>query len=80
MIQEIIGRKEEKQILQDCFESNNPEFVAVYGRRRIGKTFLVKQFFKEKFDFASRWMIYAIVNSFAVIPRIIRSNGKSSIS
>ena len=51
MIQEIIGRKEEKQILQDCFDSNKPEFVAVYGRRRIGKTFLVKQFFKEKFDF-----------------------------
>lgn len=51
MIQEIVGRKEEKQILQDCFDSNKPEFVAVYGRRRIGKTFLVKQFFKEKFDF-----------------------------
>lgn len=51
MIQEIIGRKEEQQILQDCLDSNKPEFVAVYGRRRIGKTFLVKQFFKEKFDF-----------------------------
>ena len=51
MIQEIIGRKEEQQTLQDCLESNKPEFVAVYGRRRIGKTFLVKQFFKEKFDF-----------------------------
>ena len=51
MIQEIIGRKEEQQVLQDCFDSNKPEFVAVYGRRRIGKTFLVKQFFKEIFDF-----------------------------
>lgn len=51
MIQEIIGRKEEQQVLQDCLDSNKPEFVAVYGRRRIGKTFLVKQFFKEKFDF-----------------------------
>ena len=51
MIQEIIGRKEEQQVLQDCLDSNKPEFVAVYGRRRIGKTFLVKQFFKENFDF-----------------------------
>ena len=51
MIQEIIGRKEEQQALQDCLDSNKPEFVAVYGRRRIGKTFLVKQFFKENFDF-----------------------------
>lgn len=51
MLQKIIGRKEEQKTLQDCYESNKPEFVAVYGRRRIGKTFLVKQFFKEKFDF-----------------------------
>lgn len=51
MIQKIIGRKAEQELLHECYESNKPEFVAVYGRRRIGKTFLVKQFFKEKFDF-----------------------------
>jgi len=51
MIQKIIGRKEEQELLRDCYESKKPEFVAVYGRRRIGKTFLVKQFFREKFDF-----------------------------
>ncbi|MDE6669172.1 MAG: ATP-binding protein [Muribaculaceae bacterium] len=32
-------------------ESGRPEFIAVYGRRRIGKTFLIKQYFKNKFDF-----------------------------
>lgn len=47
MIQKIIGRKAEQELLHECYESNKPEFVAVYGRRRIGKTFLVKQFFKE---------------------------------
>ncbi len=47
----IIGREFEKGILKECVESKAPEFVAVYGRRRIGKTFLIKQFFKEKFDF-----------------------------
>ena len=31
--------------------SNKAELVAVYGRRRIGKTFLIKGFFKEKFDY-----------------------------
>ena len=51
MLQKIIGRKNEQALLRTCFNSNKPEFVAVYGRRRIGKTFLVKQFFKEKFDF-----------------------------
>ena len=48
MLQKIIGRKEEQKTLQDFYESNKQEFVAVYGRRRIGKTFLEKQFFKEK--------------------------------
>ena len=31
--------------------SAKPEFIAVYGRRRIGKTFLVRQFFNDTFDF-----------------------------
>jgi len=47
----IIGRELEKKTLQECMDSDFPEFVAVYGRRRIGKTFLIKQFFKDKFDF-----------------------------
>lgn len=51
MIQKIIGRKEEQELLKECYLSGKPEFVAVYGRRRIGKNFLVKPFFKEKFDF-----------------------------
>ncbi len=51
MRQKIIGRKVEQELLKECHESKKPEFVAIYGRRRIGKTFLVKQFFKENFDF-----------------------------
>ena len=47
----IIGREREQDILKNCMESGKPEFIAVYGRRRIGKTFLIKQFFKNKFDF-----------------------------
>ena len=47
----IIGRKHEQDILSSCIESNRAEFIAVYGRRRIGKTFLVKQFFGNTFDF-----------------------------
>lgn len=49
--EKIVGRQEEQKTLQKCFESPKAEFVAIYGRRRIGKTFLVKQFFKEEFDF-----------------------------
>lgn len=37
--QNIVGRKYEQDILQACMESPKAEFIAVYGRRRIGKTF-----------------------------------------
>lgn len=47
----IIGRKQEQDILQRCYDSPKAEFIAVYGRRRIGKTYLVKQFFDNRFDF-----------------------------
>jgi len=48
---EITGREEEIRVLQECYDSGKPEFVAVYGRRRIGKTFLVKETFRDRFDF-----------------------------
>ena len=44
----VIGRQEEIKQLEKIFQSQNAEFVAVYGRRRIGKTYLIKQFFKDK--------------------------------
>jgi AAA+ ATPase superfamily predicted ATPase len=47
----IIGRVAEIQRLTDYVNSDKAEFLVVYGRRRVGKTFLIKQFFKEKFTF-----------------------------
>ena len=47
----IIGRKREIEELERFYQSNRPEFVAVYGRRRVGKTFLIKQALKDKFTF-----------------------------
>ncbi len=44
----IIGREAELEILQEICESPEPEFLAVYGRRRIGKTYLISEFFKSK--------------------------------
>lgn len=48
---EIIGRKDEIQLLKDCLCSKKSELVAIYGRRRVGKTFLVKALFQEDFTF-----------------------------
>ena len=47
----IIGREKEKSALRQYVESGAPEFLVVYGRRRIGKTFLIREYFKGKFDF-----------------------------
>ena len=51
MQQNIIGRKREINLLENCINSNKPEFVAIYGRRRIGKTYLVKQLLGNSFSF-----------------------------
>jgi len=47
----IIGRNKERQNLSKLLKSKKSEFVAVYGRRRVGKTFLIKEFFDYTFDF-----------------------------
>ena len=47
----MIGRKKEIEELNRLYESNKAELVAIYGRRRVGKTFLVQETFKNKFLF-----------------------------
>ena len=48
----LIGREKEIGLLNKCLLSGKAELVLVYGRRRIGKTFLVRQFFQDKFAFS----------------------------
>lgn len=47
----IIGRIEEVKILEDVYLSNRPEFIALYGRRRVGKTFLIRTIYQDRFLF-----------------------------
>lgn len=47
----IIGRRQEMRILDDIMASHRAELAVVYGRRRVGKTFLIKNYFDNKFDF-----------------------------
>lgn len=47
----IIGRKKELSWLQEAYASDESEFVAVYGRRRVGKTYLVREKFEGRFTF-----------------------------
>ncbi len=52
MARKIVGRVREQQILTDTLHSHRSELVAVYGRRRIGKTYLVREFFGKQLTFS----------------------------
>ena len=47
----IIGRKRELNFLEERYERDKSELLVIYGRRRVGKTFLVTQAFKDRFAF-----------------------------
>ena len=51
MAQKIIGRKQESKELLDLYKENKPVFAVIYGRRRVGKTFLVRELFQDKMSF-----------------------------
>jgi hypothetical protein len=51
MVQHLIGRKKEIQVLESLKESSKSEFLAVYGRRRVGKTYLVRSVFEQDLVF-----------------------------
>ena len=47
----IAGREREITLLNGLLEKNSPEFVAIYGRRRVGKTFLIREVYKKEIVF-----------------------------
>jgi AAA+ ATPase superfamily predicted ATPase len=47
----LIGRKAEIEEFKDAYDSGRAEFIALYGRRRVGKTYLVKSLFESEFAF-----------------------------
>ena len=63
----IIGRDREMAELQRCLDSDRSELVIVYGRRRVGKTFLVDQFFNE--TLLSVATSYHSASSSVILPR-----------
>lgn len=52
MSKTIVGRMYEQQVLSDSLTSHRSELIAVYGRRRIGKTYLIREFFGDKIIFS----------------------------
>ena len=50
-IDRIIGRERECSRLSRCMNSRDAQLIIVYGRRRVGKTYLINQYFDGRFDF-----------------------------
>jgi hypothetical protein len=56
-MERIIGRETEYAMFDSYMASGKNEFVALYGRRRVGKTFLVRSYFNDTFDFYATGVI-----------------------
>ncbi|HTF30630.1 MAG TPA: ATP-binding protein, partial [Flavitalea sp.] len=50
-MEKLVGRVEERQILENALKSNSPELIAVTGRRRVGKTFLIRSVYEKRIAF-----------------------------
>ena len=48
---ELVGRKIEQKTFKHCQQSTESKLVAVYGRRRVGKTFMIRSYFNQQFTF-----------------------------
>lgn len=47
----LVGRTKYLKTFHELYQSEKSEFVAVFGRRRVGKTFLIRNAFEGKFTF-----------------------------
>lgn len=50
-MEKLVGRKKEWQELEWAMQSNRSELIMLKGRRRIGKTFLIRSFFQDSYTF-----------------------------
>jgi uncharacterized protein len=50
-MEKLIGRQIEKKLLQETMDSGAPELIALFGRRRVGKTFLIRQYLGKYLSF-----------------------------
>lgn len=58
----IIGRESEIKQLNLLTKSSKAEFIALYGRRRVGKTFLITELFRDKLAFCASGVLNAKPN------------------
>ena len=67
----LIGRERECERLKKCMQAMTAQLVVIYGRRRVGKTFLVNQYFNNKF---AQGISYNNKNTSSFVLRVKLSN------
>jgi hypothetical protein len=50
-MEKLIDREIEKKLLEEAVNSGAPELIALFGRRRVGKTFLIRQYLEKHLCF-----------------------------
>ncbi len=60
IMNDVIGREREIQQLERIEQSKKSEFIAVYGKRRVGKTFLIREFFNYTCGAGRKRFYYAV--------------------
>ena len=58
----IAGREAEQATMKSLLGGNQSEFLAIYGRRRIGKTFLIRTVFNKEMTFQMTGIANATMN------------------
>ena len=48
LMENMIGREAEKKILKEALSSRSAELIAIYGRRRVGKTYLIRTVYEKE--------------------------------
>ena len=75
----MIGREKEQRRLRELADSGEAEFVAVYGRRRVGKTYLVRETFDGDFTFCHSGMA-RVASSTTGVPQFAQGMGAHKLS
>ena len=73
-MEKLIGREEEKKLFQEILKSKATELIAIYGRRRVGKTFLIRQVLQKEIVFEFTGTKEANLNN--NYPTLVRLLGK----
>lgn len=58
----MVGRTYERKILRDLLETPESEFLTVVGRRRVGKTYMIRQVYEQEIIFEFVGIQYATLN------------------